>query len=169
MHVNHFAQKMRALLSVLLTCTIILNGCISSFETQANARLTMLKADLQNVPTIPGGELLDSQENIVPSRVPRCATVDISQLYGTNTLTFQEVIKWYTANLNSSEWRLNSVGAGGAVYTGSREVSLGISDGYRWLPSMKKSVQQGQARFKTLFLVGLNAFVEPDMTLTRCT
>lgn len=169
MSVSRFGKKMKALLFVLLICTTILNGCVASFEVQANARLAMLKADLPSVPTIPGSELLDSQENIVRSHVPSCATVDISRLYGTNDLTFQEVIKWYTTNLNARDWRLNSAGVGGAVYIGSEEISLGVSDGYRWLPSMKESVQRGQGKFKTLFLVGLSTFVDPNMTVAKCT
>lgn len=161
-------QKTRVWFSTLLIC-IVLSACISPFETRAHERLDKLNSVLSELPVISGSELLEKQENVVRSHVPRCATAEILQVFGTNDLTLQEVIEQYTSALDPNTWQLYRSDTTSASFRGNERINLGISDNYRWLPALNSTVQREEGKFKTFFLLSLNVFVDPDMTVEECT
>lgn len=170
--VVHRMKTLRVrLLPLLLFLVVLVNGCVSPFETHANARLNELDSLLSTVPIMPGSVIVKRYENINRSHVPRCATVSIEQVLGTNEAALQDVVGWYRANLGSNQWQINSARTEGAtyVYLENKQVSLEISDNYRWFPEMRDAVKQGQESFQTLFYIGINTFVNPDASRTDCT
>ena len=171
MVVHRMETRRVRLLPFLLFLVALVNGCVSPFEAHANARLNELDSLLSTVPIMPGSVVVKRYENINRSHVPRCATVSITQVLGTNEATLQDVVGWYRTNLDSNQWQINSARTEGVtyVYSGNEQVSLEVSDNYRWFPEMWDAVKQEQESFQTLFYIGINTFVNPDATRTDCT
>jgi hypothetical protein len=90
-------------------------------------------------------------------------------LFGISKLTLREVIEQYKATLDSSTWQVNRIDAGGASFTSHGSIYLGVSDNYRWLPSMQEAAERGETKFATLFLVELTTFVDSSMSVDKCT
>ncbi len=135
---------------------------------RAYAMLDKLREVSQHVPGIPGGVSLQRIEGMQPSRVPGCQSVHIYALYGTNDLSFTEVLDTYTARLESAGWQLSIGGDFGRSFKTSDDLHLEVSDNYRFLPFDRARVLEGQEKFKTLFLFALTTSVYPNVPSENC-
>lgn len=168
MQKNDSDKKVTTAFFLLLICLVTLSGC-APFEVRANVRLSKLRSMSSTLPIVPGSELLVKHEDIVRSHEPSCATVHIWQVFGTNNQDLSEIVHWYKTSLNSTMWQFRDADSRSASFVSAEGVNFSVSDNYRWFPTLAEVVKQGQTKYKTLFLVSLSAFVDPNMTTAKCT
>jgi len=121
------------------------------------------------LPTVPDSILLGTEAEIVRSRIPKCATVVVRQLYGTNDYSLEEVIELYEDSLDKTVWLVSHIDTDVATFRSQEYGFLGVSDNYVWYPGLQDAVSLGQKQYETLYLVTLTAFVEPATTKDECT
>lgn len=147
---------------LLIFSLVCLSGC-HNFLDHANLfgtdQISAAKARLRDtsltLPPVPGSTMLDSVENLRGGQMTECASYHLSQLIGTNELTFPQVLDFYTSSLASSGWRLTLSLNYGRTFTADKGVGLEISDNYRFVPINPTAIRSGEDRFKSMFLVDL--------------
>ena len=161
--------KKLALFLLIFLCLALFWGWVTRFERQANARFVQIRAAQPSVVVLPQGELLESREEVVRSHVPRCATVGISQLFGANDLTLQEIAEWYAANIDPTVWEGTGVSEFGITFTRNDGFSLGVSDAHQWRFKWVDIIPQWETKYDTLYFVEIGGFVDPNITQAQCT
>lgn len=150
-------------------CIAMISACMFTFNSRANERLKQLESLLDTIPVVTDSKLIKHDERIVRSHVPKCGRVQIWQLFGTNAMTFQEVLDYYEAHVDQNTWQIERVDENGASFTESKNINLGISQNLNWPSSFMQDVQSEQTKFKTLFLISLGGFIDPSMSVEQCT
>lgn len=152
-----------------LFLTIIVGGCSLTFIGHANERMQKLDSLVDTLPVLVDSVLIKKEENIVRSHVPKCARVQILQLYGTNTMTFQGVINHYESQLDKNVWQIERTDESGVSFVGSDKIQLGVSSDVNWPLSLIEDLKNQQKKFKFLFIVALGGFVDPKVNIGECT
>ena len=148
---------------------MVATSCISTFSDRASKRLNMLEALRETLPVAMNSELIKEEERIVRSHVPKCARVQILQLYGTNSEAFEEVIDYYESHIDQNTWHIERTSEDSVSFVESNNIDLGVSRSIEWPSAFTQEVQKDMENFDTLFLVILGSFIDPDVTVEQCT
>lgn len=151
---------------VALTVTLILVGC-----SLQDLNIRLIRQKVNTIPIPPDSVLLDSRQG-TESQHPdsRCWVSYNKRVYASDTLSFEEVLRWYKDKIDSREWngpvwysdRLLAFGS-------SEKVELSVSDEYRFVVFPNINTREEELRHKTLFLVELSRRADTAMTAEACT
>jgi hypothetical protein len=136
-------------------CSNIMNqlGFVSPDQIEA-ARARLNDAE-SHLPTLPGVVILDSVEHIESGQMEECASYHLSQLIGTNEMTFPQVLDTFTSLLESSGWKLTFSVSYGRDFASDKKVGLEVSDNYKFVPISPTAISTGEGKFRTLLLIDL--------------
>ena len=119
----------------------------------ANNRLQTMS---QRLPTPPGSSLIQQVDTTGGGATLECDTRGIDKLYGTNDMTFAAVLDFYSSSLQSAGWQSKLATNSARTFRMDGEFNLEVSDLYDASMISKSAIEDGQSKFKTLFMLGLN-------------
>ncbi len=151
----------------IVACTRIPNELGILSPEQVNAAKNRVDAILQRLPVVPGSSLIKSVENPFQGTMAECASISFHRLYGTNDLSFREVLEFYTTSLQSTGWHLNLALDNARSFDMGEGIGLAVSDQYVFSAVGQTAIHEGRAKFRTLYLleVGTSIIFPP---LERC-
>lgn len=168
-------MNVRRVLQVMVGVVVVLGVCSwTLYATRVHTSLGVylalreLRGLSPTIPIPPGAVVLASLEGGDGSRIDACSGAHIYRLYGTNEMSETQVLDWFSSSLPPDAWHPKTVADRVLTFVSDRQVTLEVSDSYRYLPFEKAIVLEGQQRFQTLFLVGLNAYSDADAAKRDC-
>ena len=88
-------------------------------------------------------------------QMPECAGRQTQVFFGTNDLSFEEVLAFYATTLQAQGWQLRSAGDHGRSFSMGDEFTADVSDLYDVSYIGQDTVQEGKDKFRTVYLLGL--------------
>ncbi len=110
---------------------------------------------MNHLPAVPGATLVKSVETSGGGQIAECMSVGVEELYGTNELSFAEILDFYTRSLEATGWHLRSSSAEGQTFE-TNEFVLDVSNLYDVSLVGRDAVAEGKSRFKTIYLLYLS-------------
>ena len=154
----------RTVLVMTLLVIPLLTMCRSAtpaldYQMRASNAEARLESLMKQLPAPPGAVLVKRVNNSTGGNMPECAGRQIEALFGTNDLSYREVLDFYTTSLQASGWHLLSADDKGRSFDMGDEFNADVSDLYNVSFVGRDAVQEGKSKFRTIYLLGLYTYI----------
>jgi hypothetical protein len=157
----------RFLAATLLALAIpLMSGCFvlpSPYEVRASSAERRLDLAMQRLPIPPGTLLVEHVMATTGGTMPECEGRVIHALFGTDELSYREVLDFYTSTIPGEEWQADPRYSDDQDYrrfTIDNQYNLGISDAYNVSKVGPDAVREGKSRFRTIYLLSFSTPLE---------
>ncbi len=152
---------MRSIFAIIVLAQLI--GCqsllASSSKHDRDARIAdaenRLEAMLEHLPIPPGSILVKRIDLSTGGQMPDCEGYEILALYGTNEMSFAEMLDFYSTKMEALGWHPRLADAKGRSFDMGEEFYVGVSDQYLVSGVGVTAVNEAKSRFRTPYLLEL--------------
>lgn len=110
----------------------------------------------QRLPTARGSVLVEHVDTTAGGQMLECEGRVLEELYGTNELSFVEVLEFYTVSLQPAGWLPKLPTDRGRSFALGDEFHLEVSDNYNVSLIGVAAINEGQSRFRTIYSLRLS-------------
>ncbi len=136
-----------------LSVMILLTGCGIQMPDNAKAQ-DRLQSMLQHLPIPPGAVLVGRANTSLSGQMAGCQGNIVESFYGTNDMSFQQVMDLYATSLKAQGWTLHSEYSFGLTFM-LGEFSADVSDRVDVSSIGLDLVQKGKSTYRTVYLLNL--------------
>jgi hypothetical protein len=136
---------------LLVACGTLLPSSYQDRSLNAENRLADM---MQQLPTPSGATLVEQVTTATSGQMPECEGREIYALFGTNELSLQEVLDFYTSAMQDAQWHLNRATNNDRNFSKGDEFLLDISD-IEISKIGRDAVNKAKSKFSTIYLLYL--------------
>ncbi len=160
------ALGLPVLMLCLIGCDAILNQLGFVSQRQIDEARERLDTMYRHLPAVPGAVLLQRVERSGGEQIDGCESVDIQELYGTNQISFDEVLDFYSKSLASEGAKLRLSSSNGRSFD-INDFAFAVSAPPNVSLIDRNILSDAKSKFKTVYLIERNTLVIQPMPI-RC-
>lgn len=145
-------------LTGLALAATLMGACSSiwpSHEALVAAAEGKLSTKRDSLPVPPGAVLVGQAFTGSSGTIQGCESRWLQTLYGTNELSYAEVLDFYASALRGTEWQATAVYTDAVSFDAGDEFSMDVADYYNVSNIGPATVREAKSKFRTIYIVGL--------------
>lgn len=153
-------HKQTILAMSLLFSVLLLPACrsvtsILDYGMLSSKAEERLESMVKRLLTPPGAVLVKRVNASMGGQIPECQGNMIQAFYGTDDLSFQQVMSFYATSLQAQGWHLDAADNHGQTFSIGDEFTADVSDLVDVSFIGRDVIQEGKREYRTVYLLGL--------------
>lgn len=124
-----------------------------NYQLQAKTAEANVEQMFEHLPSPPGATLLDRYDGSTGGQILECGGRQIQALFGTNSLSFEEVLNFYGEALPKAGWTPLTIYDTARDFSKDNKYIFAVSNLYDVSMVRKNIVRDAKSKFKTLYLI----------------